>query len=406
MSKSLEEFKQLIIDTKPLDLRDFQEVVPELKELDKVDHGTEFHLEGSVLSHTNMVMAEALIQMENLRVGFPRIALYLAALLHDFGKLDTGKPRSKNRGGFSFHGHEKAGVWRAKEFLKKYFFEYNYRQRDLILNLVEYHGHPKRMTEDKSDDVRFKRLSLEVPTHLVYNLEVADFKGRIANDIPKSLVVLEQFKKRCEDLNIYGKAYQIPNSKELTNLQYSILRWDILTHHADEADQKEIDRIIKLTDKPLQTVTMLVGCPGSGKTTYRNTITDKRIISMDDIRKELCGNPSDMSKNYEVFNRMSKDLNEALKAGESVVLDNTQATRKLRKPIIDLARSSGAQIHIICWDLPISVLLERNAGRDKKVPDDIVWMFYKNMETPASYEYEQLTIFNDGKEQAEKELGQ
>jgi len=394
MNKSLQEFHDLIINCQPIDLRDYQEVIPELKELDKVDHGTEWHLEGSVLNHTNMVMHEALEQMQNLRAGFPRIALYLSSLLHDFGKMDTAQPRSKERGGFSFHGHEKAGVWRAKEFLKKYFPEYNFRQRDLILNLVEFHGHPKRMTEDGSEDDRFKRLSLEVPTHLVYNLEIADFKGRIAKDIPKSLVVLDQFKKKCEDLNIYGKAYQIPNSKELTNLQYSIFRWNILMHHEDERDQKEIDRIIKLTDKPNPLeLTMLIGCPGSGKTTYRNTLTNSKIICMDDIRKELCGDPNDQSRNQEVFNRLYKETSQSLRAGENVVLDNTQATRKLRKPLIDIARQCGAQISIIYWDLPISVLLERNAARDKRVPDDVVWKFYKNIETPASYEYEKLNVF-------------
>ena len=394
--KSLEEFKQLIITTQPLDLRDFQDVIPELKELDKVDHGTEWHLEGSVLNHTNMVMQESLAQMQNLRPGFPRIALYLASLLHDFGKMDTAQPRSKGRSGFSFHGHEKAGVWRAKEFLKKYFPDYNFRQRDLILNLVEYHGHPKRMTEDGSEDGRFKQLSLEVPTHLVYNLEIADFKGRIAKDIPKSLVVLEQFKQKCEDLNIYGKAYQIPNSKDLTNLQYSIFRWNILMHHEDEADQKEIDRIIKLTDKPNPLeMTLLVGAPGSGKTTYRNTLTNSKVISMDDMRKELCGNPNDQSRNQEIFNRLYKETNKALRAGESIVIDNTNWSRKARKPLIDAARQCGAQIHIIYWDLTIATLLERNVGRDKRVPDEVVWKFYKTLETPASYEVDSLTIFDD-----------
>jgi predicted kinase len=387
-----------------LDLRDYQDVIPELKELDKVDHGTEWHLEGSVLNHTNMVMKESLEQMQSLRAGFPKIALYLAALLHDFGKLDTGKPRSKNRGGFSFHGHEKMGVWRTKEFLKKYFSEYNFRQRDLILNLVEFHGHPKRMIEDESEDVRFKKLSLEVPTHLVYNLEIADFKGRIAKDIPKSLEVLEQFKKRCEDLNIYGKGYQIPYSAHLTNLQYSIFRWNILMHYEDETDQKEIDRIIKLTDKsnPLE-LTLLVGAPGSGKSTFRQSITDHKIICMDDERQRLCGTPNDMSKNQEVFNNCFRELSKSMKAGENVLWDATSWTRKARKPLIDAARQHGAQIHVIYWDLTIQTLLERNAGREKKVPEDIVWKFYKEIETPASYEPDNLTIFDDKEQKYEDE---
>src|SRR5579864_1431335 len=398
---TVEQFTQLILDCQPIDLYDFKEVVGELLPLEDCQQDPQWHGEKSVLAHTNLVMKETLEQMQNLRQGFPRIALYIAALLHDVGKPDTAK--LKTNGHNSFHGHEKAGVWRAKEFLKKYFPQFNFRQRDLILNLVEYHGHPKRMIEVGSQDDRFKRLSLEVPTHLVYNLEIADFKGRIANDIPKSLIVLDQFKKKCEDLDIYGKAYQIPNSKELTNLQYSIFRWNILMHHDEDTNQKEIDRVIKLTDRPNPLeLTLLVGCPGSGKTTYRNTLTNSNVISMDDERQRLCGTPNDMSRNQEVFNNCFRELNKNMKAGENVVWDATSYSRKARKPLLESARNHGAKVNLIYWDLAIETLLKRNAEREKVVPEDIVWRFYKTIETPASYEYDQLFVFDDKEQDYEK----
>jgi putative nucleotidyltransferase with HDIG domain len=390
---TVQQFHDLIVTCQPINLQDFKEVIGELLPLETCLQDPAWHGELDVLSHTNLVMKETLTQMENLRPGFPRIALYLAALLHDVGKPDTAKP--KKNGHNSFHGHEKAGVWRAKEFLRKYFPEYNYRQRDLILNLVEFHGHPKRMTEGHSHDDKFKQLSLEVPTHLVYNLEVADFNGRIANDKEKTIIVLDNFKKRCEDLGVYGKAYQVPNVKHLTNLQYSILRWNILMHHKKEDDQREIDRIIKLTDKSPQEVTLLIGAPASGKSTYRNSLTNSTVICMDDIRKELCGNPNDQSKNQLVFDRCLKDLSKAIKAGENVVLDNTNFSRKMRKMFLEVARNHGCQINAVYWDLPIETLLKRNLEREKAVPEDVVWRFYKNLETPASYEYEQLHVFEE-----------
>lgn len=392
MSSTIQEFHDLIIQCKPINLFDFKEIIGELLPLENCQQDLTWHGEGNVLNHTNMVMHETLEQMQNLREGFPRIALYLAALLHDVGKPETQKP--KPNGGFSFHGHEKAGVWRAKEFLKKYFPEYNFRQRDLILNLVEYHGHPKRMTEDESHDERFKRLSLEVPTHLVYHLEIADFKGRIAKDIPQSLIILDQFKKRCEDLGIYGKGYQIPNTEHLSNLQYSIFRWNVLFHHDHEDDKIESDRIIKLASKetPVE-LTLLSGAPGSGKTTYRNQLTNCKIICMDDERQRLCGTPNDMSKNPQVFNNCFGALNKALKAGENVCWDATSWSRKSRKPLINAARQHGAQVNIVYFDLPIDTLLKRNVEREKRVPDDIVWRFFKELETPASYEYDRLIVF-------------
>ena len=124
---------------------------------------------------------------------------------------------------------------------------------------------------------------------------------------------------------------------------------------------------------------------------------------MDEERIRLCGDVNDMSKNQQVFNNCFKELNKSFKAGENVCWDATSPTRKARKTLINAARQYGAQIHIIFWDLTIATLLERNAGRDKKVPDNIVWKFYKEIETPASYEYEKLTIFDDQEQDYEKE---
>lgn len=390
---TIKEFHDSILNCQPINLKDYKEIISELLPLETCLQDPAWHGELDVLSHTNMVMQETLAQMENFRQGFPRVALYIAALLHDVGKPETAKP--KKNGYNSFHGHEKAGVWIAREFLKKYFPEFNFRQRELILNLVEYHGHPKRITEGHSHDARFKRLSLEVPTHFVHHLEIADFNGRIANDKEKALVVLDEFKKKCEELNIYGSTYQIPNSKYLSNLQYSIFRWNILMHKKDETDQREIERVIKLTNKssPFD-FTLLVGPPGSGKTTYRNQLSNMKIISMDEERNKLCGTPNDMSRNQEVFNNCFKEFNNSLRMGENVCWDACAVTRKARKTLLEAARHHGAQITIVGFDWPISVLLERNAARDKKVPDEIVWKFFKELEFPASYEYEKLVIID------------
>ena len=116
---------------------------------------------------------------------------------------------------------------------------------------------------------------------------------------------------------------------------------------------------------------------------------------MDDIRKEILGNPNDQSQNQLVFNRCLSNLGKAIRAGENVILDNTNFGRKMRKMFIDVARNHGCQVNGIYWDIGIETLLKRNLEREKAVPEAIVWKFYKQLETPASYEVDKLQVLTE-----------
>jgi predicted kinase len=100
---------------------------------------------------------------------------------------------------------------------------------------------------------------------------------------------------------------------------------------------------------------VLIGLQASGKTTYyqRCCAATHRLISKDLLRN-----------NRHPARRQAQLLAEALAAGDSVVVDNTNPTLADRAELIALGRAAGAWI-VGCWfppDLPSS--LARNAQRE------------------------------------------
>ncbi len=257
---------------------------------------------------------------------------------------------------------------------------------------MEFHGHPKRLVDSDSSLERYRRLSHEVDIVGVYNLELADFLGRIAADKASALSVLKSFKSKCLEYNVFGKPYEIPNNVDLPILVKNNARWQTVFGYMEENDPEEMAEMNALYEKQPFEFVLLVGPPASGKTTYRQNMSNFKVICMDDERQRLCGTPNDMSKNAQVFNNCFSVLNKAFKARENVVWDATSFTRKARKTLLNMARQHGAFITIVHFDFPLPILLERNAIREKKVPEDVVRGFYKRMESPKIYEYDKLIV--------------
>ena len=388
------DFINKVLQLQTINLFDYLDIFPEFILLKDCPQSIRWHGEGSVLHHTNLVMTKALeiaIKETNKELG---INLYLAALLHDFGKIDTSVP--KEGGKVTAYGHEGAGVWRAREFLKKYFPQYGYARREYILSLVEFHGHPKRLINGESKDNKFRQLSLDVNTRQVHDLEIADFTGRIGEHPDKEMKSLADFKKRCEDLGIWDKYYEVPFSYNLTQTHYNLIRWNILFHNTKEDDPKKRDFLQKLSEKqPRCGLLIPIGAPGSGKTHYINKMYPHlKNVSMDDERKRLCGNASDMSKNQEAYENCFRELKNLMKNRVSAIWDATNTTRKTRRRLIDLARHNGIEVVMIYFDLSLETILKQNKNRDRVVPEDVVIKYYSQLQTPRPYEYDHFLVVN------------
>jgi predicted kinase len=369
-------WQEKLLNLEPINLLDYKDV-PEFKLLSECIQDTEWHAEGDVLIHTNMVLEKAreIATKEFSNRPFDKIAFYFGCLLHDFGKPATTFKNEKT-GHIVAYGHENVGVGPARDFLRKYFPQFDTHLRESILSLVEYHGHPKRMVKTESNTKRYFQLSCEVNTELVYWLEVADFTGRIGISNESALVSLEQFKKNCKDMGIWGTKFMTENKSK---------QWAILF-----GNEKQI--------KPLkdQELVITIGAPASGKTTFlKERFPDYKFISMDDERLKLCGTMADMSRNEEVYNNCFRELANNIKANKNCVWDATSITRKLRRRLIQLGRSSGTKITVVYFDLPLEELFLRNNKRDRHVPEDVITRFYRNLQSPKDYEYDELIVVTE-----------
>ena len=169
----------------------------------------------------------------------------------------------------------------------------------------------------------------------------------------------------------------------------------------------------------MQRVVLMIGIPGSGKTTYvRENLSDYVHISLD-INKNslpqrkksalirryesedplrlntqvviLPPNPAGrvysrrLSRSQGSGNRRAEyvQISDALAAGRNVTVDDTNLTRELRWPYIALAKRYGAAVRGVLF-LNMQQALDRNRGRTggERVPDETMARMCHTFEHP------------------------
>lgn len=136
-------------------------------------------------------------------------------------------------------------------------------------------------------------------------------------------------------------------------------------------------------NKPI--LILLVGIPGSGKTTYAKNYIEQNVntihLSSDAIRKELYGDEAIQGNPGEVFFLMQKRAVEALNNGIDVIYDSTGMTRKDRTGVINICpKFTKIECHII-W-APIEECIERDATRDRTVGKVVIDRMLKRFQAP------------------------
>lgn len=102
---------------------------------------------------------------------------------------------------------------------------------------------------------------------------------------------------------------------------------------------------------------MLVGLQGSGKSTfYRQRLAATHAL----VSRDLFRNSRRPAR------RQRELLEEALRAGRSVVVDNTNATVADRAAIVEVARAHGASAVAYYFGRDVRASIARNARREGK----------------------------------------
>lgn len=148
------------------------------------------------------------------------------------------------------------------------------------------------------------------------------------------------------------------------------------------------------------TLSILIGLPGSGKTSYakKQMINSNTIyLSSDDIRVEMFGF-EDQTHNSEVFNEMNDRTYMALNKGYNVIYDATNLSRKRREQLIKKAKNEGNEVDAYLFCTPINIILERNLIRQERhLPYDKLIQMIQNIECPMYYEgFDNIYLIDGG----------
>lgn len=386
---------------------------PEFQALWQTPQDPEWHAEGNVLIHTEMVLNECGSVAQSLNLQ-QRGLLYLSALFHDIAKPETTKYDAEIKHTIA-PSHERIGGIRSRFMLRVLMEDISDEERRLVSQLVATHHLVKRAVKkfenDDSDAISYlERLAARVDTKLLWALEMADMRGRVCIDQAKQIEIVELFRMLCEENKVFGctpkpwfsfdQIGDIPFADGFT-AEYALdemhrrrlLGW-IKNEYQARAFLYEIART--KNKNQIAFVVFPIGISGSGKTAmYDNYFKDFVKISPDSQREIEFGDESCQEDHGKIYQNCTEQLKDVLRRGGRAYFDATNIIPDLRSKQVNICYDYGALVEFRVFDLPLEVLKKRNQERTRKVPEFVLDRQLFKFEWPLPEEYHKITVVNE-----------
>lgn len=322
-----------------------------------------YHGEGDVFTHTQMVCREL-----NAMAAFHELperqktALFLAALLHDVGKIKT--TRLENGVWTSPH-HASTGSMMTRTFLWRdgglCGTDGALRFRETVCALVRYHMLPLHLMEQ--EDAERKALEIaalgelapDFSWHLLCMLAEADVRGRIAEDIEEGMTRVQLCRMLAEEAGCGHQPYPFA---------------DAFTKRAFLSG-RNVGKNQTLYNDTWGEVIMMSGLPGTGKDAWiQANAPELPMVSLDEIRKELQISPAD--NQGQVIQAAQERAREHLRRKQPFVWNATDLTRDTRQKLIGMFERYHARVRIVYLEAEWERRFQQNQARNEAVPESAV----------------------------------